>query len=149
MAFEVILMQDVKDLGAEGQVVRVSEGYARNFLIPRKMAAPVTEATRRRLAKLQQQREAERKVAADKAREMVAKLQKASCTIPVKVGEGEKLFGSVTSTDIAKVLEAQGLAVDKHMILLESPIRELGVFEVRVKLLPEVEALIKVWVVQE
>ncbi len=149
MAFEVILMQDVKDLGSEGQVVRVSEGYARNFLIPKKMAAPVTDATRRRLAKLQQQREAERKAAVEKAREMVARLQKASCTIPMKVGEGEKLFGSVTPADIAKVLESQGFAVDKHAVLLVSPIRELGVFDVRIKLLPEVEALIKVWVVQE
>ncbi len=149
MAFEVILMQDVKDLGAEGQVVRVSEGYARNYLIPRKLAAPVTEATRRRLAKLQQQREADRKAAVEKSRELAAKLEKASCTIPMKVGEGEKLFGSVTSADIVKALEGQGFTVDKHAVQLEAPIRELGVFEVKIKLHAEVEALIKVWVVQE
>lgn len=149
MALEVILMQDVKDLGTEGQVVRVSEGYARNFLIPRKLAAPVTEATRRRLAKLQQQRESERKQAVEKAKEMVSRLEKASCTIPMRVGEGEKLFGSVTSADIVKALASQGFEIDKHAVQLESPIRELGVFEVKIKLLADVEALIKVWVVQE
>lgn len=149
MAFEVILMQDVKDLGSEGQVVRVSEGYARNFLIPKKLAAAVTEATRRRLAKLQQQREVERKAGREKAMVLAAKIEKASCTIPVKVGEGEKIFGSVTSGDIVKVLEAQGFEIDKHAVQLEAPIKELGVFEVKVKVHADVEALIKVWVVQE
>jgi large subunit ribosomal protein L9 len=149
MAFEVILMQDVKDLGSEGQVVRVSEGYARNFLIPKKLAAPVTEATRRRLTKLQQQREAERKAGREKALVLAAKMEKASCTIPMKVGEGEKLFGAVTSTDIAKVLVSQGFEIDKHAVQLEAPIKELGVFEVKVKVHSDVEALIKVWVVQE
>ena len=149
MAFEVILMQDVKDLGSEGQVVRVSEGYARNFLIPKKLAAPVTETTRRRLAKMQQQREVERKAEREKAQALVAQIEKASCTIPMKVGEGEKIFGSVTSADIAKVLEAQGFKLDKHAVQLETPIKELGVFEVKVKVYADVEALIKVWVVQE
>lgn len=149
MAFEVILMQDVKDLGAEGQVVRVSEGYARNFLIPKKLAAPVTEATRRRLAKLQQQREAELKAGREKALALAAKLEKASCTITMKVGEGEKLFGSVTSADIVKVLESQGFELDKHAVQLEAPIKELGVFEVKIKVHPDVDALVKVWVVQE
>jgi len=149
MAFEVILMQDVKDLGSEGQVVRVSEGYARNFLIPKKLAAPVTEATRRRLTKLQQQREVERKAGREKALVLAAKMEKASCTIPMKVGEGEKLFGAVTSTDIAKVLVSQGFEIDKHAVQLEAPIKELGVFEVKVKVHSDVEALIKVWVVQE
>ena len=149
MAFEVILMQDVKDLGAEGQVVRVSEGYARNFLIPKKLAAPVTEVTRRRLAKQQQRREVERKAGLEKAQELAAKIEKASCTISVKVGEGDKIFGSVTSADIAKVLEAQGFELDKHAVQIEAPIKELGVFEVKVKVHPDVDALIKVWVVQE
>ena len=149
MALEVILMQDVKDLGSEGQVVRVSEGYARNYLIPKKLGAPVTEATRRRLAKQQERREAERKAGREKAQELVSKLEKASCTITVKVGEGDKLFGSVTSADIVKVLEAQGFAIDKHAVQLDAPIREVGVFDVKVKVHPDVEALIKVWVVQE
>lgn len=149
MSVEMILMQDVKELGSAGQVVKVADGYARNYLLPNKLAAPVTEGTRRQLAKLQVQREAERKVAVEKARDLAAAIQKGSYTIPVKVGEGEKLFGSVTSGDILKVLAAQGFDLEKHAVELENPIKELGVFEVKVKVHPEVEALIKVWVVQE
>ena len=149
MAIEVILMADVKDLGAEGQVVRVTEGYARNYLIPKKLGAPVTEATRRRLAKLQQQREVARKEAADKARAFAATLEKGSYTISVKVGEGEKLFGSVTAADIVKVVQGQGFEIDKHAVLLDDSIRELGVYEIKVKLHADVNAVIKVWIVQE
>jgi large subunit ribosomal protein L9 len=149
MAVEVLLMQDVKDLGSEGQVVRVTEGYARNFLIPRKLAAPVTDATRRQLAKRQQAREAERKVAVEKAQALAAEIAKTSYTIAMKVGEGEKLFGSVTAGDIVKALAAQGFEVDKHAVQIENPIKELGVYEVKVKVHPEVETPIKVWVVQE
>ena len=149
MSVEMILMQDVKDLGTAGQVVKVSEGYARNYLLPNKFAASVTESTRRQLAKLQGQREAQRKVAVEKARDLSAAIQKGSYTIAVKVGEGDKLIGSVTAGDILKVLAAQGFELDKHAVELENPIRELGVFEVKVKVHPEVEAPIKVWVVQE
>jgi large subunit ribosomal protein L9 len=149
MSVEMILMQDVKDLGIAGQVVRVAEGFARNYLVPNKFAAPVTESTRRQLAKLQVQREADRKVAVEKARELAAKVEKGSYTIAMKVGEGEKLFGSVTNGDILKVLASQGFELEKHTVELENPIKELGVFEVKVKVHPEVEATIKVWVVQE
>jgi large subunit ribosomal protein L9 len=149
MSVEMILMQDVKDLGVAGQVVKVADGYARNFLVPNKLAASVTESTRRQLAKLQIQRDAEKKVAKEKARDLAAAIQKGSYTIRMKVGEGEKLFGSVTSGEIISVLATQGFELDKHAVELESPIKELGMFEVKVKVYPEVEALIKVWVVQE
>lgn len=149
MAVEIILMADVKDLGTEGQVVRVAEGFARNYLIPNKLGAPVTEATRRRLAKLQQQREVVRKEASEKARAFAATLEKGSYTISVKVGEGEKLFGSVTAADIVKVVQGQGFEIEKHAVLLDDPIRELGVYEVKVKLHADVNAVIKVWIVQE
>ena len=112
MSVEMILMQDVKDLGIAGQVVRVAEGFARNYLVPNKFAAPVTESTRRQLAKLQVQREADRKVAVEKARELAAKVEKGSYTIAMKVGEGEKLFGSVTNGDILKVLASQGFELE-------------------------------------
>ena len=149
MSVEMILMQDVKDLGTAGQVVKVAEGYARNYLLPNKFAAPVTESTRRQLAKLQAQREVERKAAVEKARDLAAAIQKGSYTIAMKVGEGEKLFGSVTAGEILKALAAQGFELDKHAVELENPIKELGVFEVNVKVHPEVATLIKVWVVQE
>lgn len=149
MSVEMILMQDVKDLGTAGQIVKVSEGYARNYLLPNKLAAAVTESTRRQLAKLQAQREVERKAAVEKARDLSAAIQKGRYTIAMKVGEGDKLFGSVTAGDILKSLATQGFELDKHAVELENPIKELGVFEVKVKVHPEVETLIKVWVVQE
>ena len=149
MAVEILLMQDVKDLGTEGQVVRVTEGFARNFLVPKKLGAPVTDATRRQFAKLQKVREIERKAAEDKARAFAAEIEKGSYTISMKVGEGEKLFGSVTSGDIVKVIAAQGFEVEKHAVQIENPIKELGVYEVKVKVHPTVDAVIKVWVVQE
>jgi large subunit ribosomal protein L9 len=149
MATDVLLMKDVPDLGAEGEVVSVSEGYARNYLLPRKLGAPVTEAMRRRLAKMQREREAARVAAMEAAQEAARKLEEASCTIAVKAGEDQKLYGSVTASDIATALEEQGLTVDRHALLLEQPIKELGVFDVKVRLHPEVEASVKVWVVEE
>jgi large subunit ribosomal protein L9 len=148
MSIEMILMQDVKDLGTAGQVVKVSDGYARNYLVPHKLAAAVTEGNRRQLAILQVQREIERKAAKEKALDLAAAIQKGSYTIPVKVGEGDKLFGSVTSGDIIKLLATQGFELDKHAVELE-PIKALGAFDVTVKVGVDVEALIKVWVVQE
>jgi large subunit ribosomal protein L9 len=146
---EVLLTADVKDLGQVGALVRVAEGYARNYLFPRKLAAPVTDATRRRLVKLQREAEERRKLQADEARALAEKLAAVSVTIPMKAGEGEKLFGSVTAAMVAEALAAQGFAVDKHAVLLEEPLRELGVFEVKVRLHHEVEATVKVWVVEE
>jgi large subunit ribosomal protein L9 len=149
MAVEIQLMADVKDLGTEGQIVRVAEGFARNYLIPNKLGAPVTEASKRRVAKIQQHRETLRKQAIEKDRTLAAAIEKGSYTISVKVGEGEKLFGSVTNNDIVKVLKDQGFEVEKHAVALDAPIRDLGVYEVKIKLQPEVTAVIKVWIVQE
>lgn len=146
---EVVLMADVKDLGSEGDVVKVADGYARNYLVPRKLAAPVTEATRRRLAKQRREREEAYKRDLVAARDVVAQLAKISCTMRVKAGAEEKLYGSVTSADIADALKAQGFAVDKHKIDLAEPIKELGVYDVKIKLHPEAEAVVKVWVVEE
>jgi large subunit ribosomal protein L9 len=149
MSIQVLLMADVKDLGAEGDVVNVSEGYARNLLYPKKLAAPVTEGMKKRLAKIQKDREQTRKQALDAARQKVAELQKVSVTIPVKVGKDEKLFGSVTAHDISEALKKQGVAVDKSMIDMANPIKELGVYDVSIKLNPEIKAAIKVWIVEE
>jgi large subunit ribosomal protein L9 len=149
MATEVLLMENVADLGSEGEVVKVADGYARNYLIPRELAAPVSEATRRRLAKLQQQREAARQQSLEAARQVAAKLASASCTIPVKAGDDQKLYGSVTAVDVAAALASQGFAVDKSEIELEAPIKELGIYNIPVALHGEVKATIKVWVVEE
>lgn len=150
MVTEVLLMTDVSGLGSEGDVVRVADGYARNYLLPKKLAALATDETRQRLAKIRREREAAIKAELTAARELAEKFKKISCTIPVKVGKDEKLYGSVTTSDIADALKAQGIKeIDKHKLLLDEPIRELGVFDVKIKLHPEVEASVKVWVVEE
>jgi large subunit ribosomal protein L9 len=149
MVTEVLLMTEVADLGAEGDVVKVSDGYARNYLLPGKLAAPVTEATRRKLAKLRQVREVEKAATLGAAKEAAARLEKVSCTIPMKsAGEG-KLYGSVTTADIVANLKNQGIEVAKNSIVLDAPLKDLGVFNVKVILHPEVEATLRVWVVEE
>lgn len=149
MAKDVFLMQTVASLGKEGDVVKVADGYARNFLFPRKLAAPVTEATRRQLAKLQREREAARRESAAQATAAAAKLAGVSVTLAVKTSDGEHLYGSVSVSDIAAALKTQGFDVDRSMVEIKDPIKELGVFEVKVRLLAETEATIKVWVVEE
>lgn len=149
MAKEVILMADVAGLGAEGEVVRVSDGYARNYLLPKNLAAPVTEATRRRLEKKRKEREAELATAREAAAGMVKTVESISCTIAVKTGGEGKLFGSVTAADIVTAVKGQGVAIDKHQVDLAEPIRELGVFNIPIKLHPEITATLKVWVVEE
>jgi large subunit ribosomal protein L9 len=149
MSKEFVLMADVQGLGSQGDVVRVAEGYARNFLLPRKLAAPVTEATRRQLAKVRKVREEQDVKEQETAQNLVKSIEQVSCTIPVKTGEGGKLFGSVTTTDIVSALKAQGVEVDKHQIDLPEPLRELGVFNIPIKVHPKVQATLKIWVVEE
>ena len=149
MSKEVLLMSNVPGLGSEGDVVTVSDGYARNCLLPQKLAAPVSGATKKQLAKMREQREAKHQAELAGARAMAQKLASVSCTIPVKTGDDDKMFGSVTAAHIAEALKGQGIELDKHSLLIEAPIKELNVYNVKVKLHPEVEASIKVWVVKE
>ncbi len=149
MAIEVMLMQDVEGLGALGAVVTVKDGYARNYLLPQKLAAPVTAATRRRMVKLQAAQLVEREAAIQKMREFAASMSGKDYTIAVKVGVENKIFGSVNSADVVEALHAQGFDVEKHAVQLEVPIKALGNFEVKVGVDPEVEATIKVAVVQK
>lgn len=149
MSVEVLLMADVKDLGSEGEVVNVTDGYARNYLYPRKLGAPVTAATRKRLEKIRRDRTAARETEIGKAKELAEKIGQLSCTISAKVGEEEKLFGSVTSADIVKALAAQGVDIDKQQIVLDDPLKELGVYDIKIKIHPDVDATLKVWIVEE
>lgn len=149
MALEVILMQDVQGIGQEGQIIKVAEGFARNYLLPRKLAAPVTDATRRQLDKRRRVREADLAQQKTAAQELAAKLEKVSVTIPVKTGEGGRLYGSVTLPDVLAALQAQGVTLEKHQLEFPQPLKELGVFPLTAKLHPEVQATVKVWIVQE
>ena len=128
---------------------RVKDGYARNYLLPQKLAAPVTAATRRRMVKLQAAQLVEREAAIQKMREFAASMSGKDYTIAVKVGVENKIFGSVNSADVVEALHAQGFDVEKHAVQLEAPIKALGNFEVKVRVHPEVEATIKVAVVQK
>ncbi len=149
MSTETILMTDIDGLGAEGDVVKVADGFARNYLFPRKLGAPVTEATRRQLAKIREERVVAAKAALEEATALSLRLTDVSVTIPVKVGEEDKMYGSVTNADIVSALAKQGIKLDKQKLVLDEPIRELGVFDVSVQLQSDIEAKIKVWVVEE
>jgi len=149
MSKEVILISPVEGLGEEGEVLRVADGYARNFLLPRKLALPVSAATRKLVEKKKVERLAREAAQLDGAAELAKKLAGVSVTIAVKTGDNGKLFGSVTSVDILDQLAKQGYKLDKKQLALASPLREMGVFNVPLKLHPEVEATLKVWVVEE
>ena len=149
MAMEVMLMQAVADLGNEGAVVRVSNGYARNFLFPRKLAAPVTETARRQLEKLKREREEAQKVLAAEAAALSGRLSGVSVTLAVKTSDGEHLYGSVGAAEIVTALASQGFTVERSAVEIPEVIKELGVYEVKVKLAAGQEATIKAWVVEE
>lgn len=144
---EVILREDVQSLGKAGAVVRVKPGYARNFLLPRGLAYEATEGNKKRIAAEGRARDARREEDRAKAAESARSLEALSLTIPAKAGEGERLFGSVTSQDIAAALERAGQAVDKRRIELEHPIKSLGDHQVPVRLHPDVQAMLRVTVV--
>jgi len=147
MSTKVILTAAVENLGAEGDVVEVADGFARNYLIPQKQALPATAANLRRVEALRKKRAAERAAQLAEAQAAVEKLAKISCTITAPAGADGKLYGSVTAQDIAATLKAEGVTVERRKIVLPQPIRELGVFDVEIKLHPEVSTKLKVWVV--
>ena len=146
---EVILKEDVPTLGSRGDVVKVADGYGRNFLLPRKLAI---EATRSNRAVIEQMKQASlRRAARDKAdAEAQAKLLEAvSLSFTRKAGEKDQLFGSVTSGDIAAALEAKGFAIDRRKIHLDEPLKHIGEFKVPIRLYKGVDATVKVTVDKE
>jgi large subunit ribosomal protein L9 len=149
MAIEVMLMETIADLGKEGSVVRVSEGYARNYLLPRRLAEPVTPAAQRRLEKLRRERDAAEKALAIEATALAQRLAGVSVTLAVKTSDGEHLYGSVGAAEIVAALGSQGFAIDKQSVEIADPIKELGVYEVKLQLAAGQAATIKAWVVEE
>ncbi|HTY11013.1 MAG TPA: 50S ribosomal protein L9 [Bacteroidota bacterium] len=146
---KVILRKDFESLGKIGEVVAVKDGYARNYLIPRSIAYRATTSSLRALEEEKKQHERQEQKLLKDAEKLGVELEKLSVTIPMKVGEDDKLFGSVTSQMIADALKEKGFTVDKRVIELEEPIKTLGIFEVPVKLHTKVSAKAKVWVVRE
>ena len=146
---KVILRENIADLGKAGQTVEVKDGYGRNFLIPRNMAIPATKANLDAIDEIAKQQAIREKKARRSAEVVRDKIEKLSLSTEVLVGEEDKVFGSVTANDIAKMLEAEGVIVDKRMIQLDEPIKALGVYTVPVKLEKDVSANLKVWVVKK
>ena len=145
---EVILRQAVENLGHPGEIVKVSPGYARNYLLPRGLAYEATPGNRKRIEQERQRLEAAEQTRREAAEGQAAKLEQVSLTFSARVGEEGKLFGSVTSTDIVHQLEAQGIHVEKRQIELHEPIKALGVYRVPVRLHADVKPEIKVWVIK-
>ena len=146
---KVILLKDIETLGSAGEVVEVKNGYGRNFLIPRNEALVASTANMAQFESRRKQQEtlAERDRRAAEA--LAKQLEAESITAQVKVGEEDRLFGSVTSQNVAELLDEKGYELDRRAIHLEDPIRELGVYNIEVRLHPEVTAAVKLWVVKE
>ena len=146
---EVILRQAVDNLGHPGDIVKVSSGYARNFLLPRGVAYEATPGNKKRIAQEKERLEAAESSRRAAAADVAKRLEEVSLTFSAKVGDEGKLFGSVTASDIAHQLEAQGFPqVEKRMIDLHEPIKALGVYKVPVRLHADVKPEIKVWVIK-
>lgn len=146
---ELILRRDVPDLGQAGEVVKVKAGYASNFLIPQGLAV---RANARNKASLEHERRAiEATIVRERrsAEESAKRLQNLSVTITRLVGEDDKIFGSVTTKDIAEALESEGVAIDRRAIKLDAPLKALGVYDVNIKLHRDVSVVVKVWVVAD
>jgi large subunit ribosomal protein L9 len=146
---EVILRQAVESLGKPGDVVNVSNGYARNYLLPRGIAFEATSGNLRRIQQERERLEAAENDRRGAAQTLAEKIEQVSLTFSARVGEEGKLFGSVTASDIAQQLEAQGFHIEKRQIDLHEPIKSLGVYRIPVRLHADVKPEIRVWVIKQ
>jgi len=146
---QLILLENVPSLGKAGDLVKVSDGYGRNYLIPQKKALLATEKSLKVIEHQKRQVQQRMEKTKKDAEKMGQRIEVLSCTFVKTVGESGKLFGSVTSMDIENYLKENGIDVDRKKISLEEPIKNLGMFTVPIKLHSEVTANLKVWVVQE
>lgn len=146
---EVILRQAVENLGHPGDMVKVSAGFARNYLLPRGIAVAATDGNRKRIALEKARLEAAEGQRRESAEDLAKRVEQVSLTFSARVGEEGKLFGSVTSSDIAEQLAAQGFTIEKRQIDLHEPIKALGVYRVPIRLHADVKPEIKVWVIKQ
>jgi large subunit ribosomal protein L9 len=146
---KVILRDDVEKLGQCGEVVEVKDGYGRNFLIARNLAIPATKGNLRAVREVTRQKEIRDLKKKRQEERLKIQLEKISCTAEVRVGEEDRVFGSVTSQDISDLLKDKGFEITRHKILLETPIKALGVYTVPIKVSSDVVANLKVWVVKK
>ena len=149
MATEILLLTDVADLGKAGDVVKVADGYARNYLLPRDLAAPVSQHALRRLEKMRKAREELSRIQMAEAKDKAGKLANVSVTIRAKTVDGTRLYGSINSADIVAALqEGNKIAIDKAQVVLPEPLKETGTFDIAIKLHADLTCTIKVWIVE-
>jgi len=148
MKEKYILLEDVENLGNAGDVIAVLPGFARNFLVPKNLALKASKGALRQFEARRESIEAKRKVEIEKLQQIASNLAELKVNVPMNVGDDGRLFGSVTSYTIAQAITEQGVAVEHSKVILSSPIKELGSYEVKVKLHPEVIAVLKVAVVK-
>jgi len=146
---KVILRQDIDTLGKVGETVDVKTGYGRNFLIPRNLAVPATRGNLKAIDEIKAQNDIRLKKKRSEAEKIKEKLEKLSLTIEVLVGEEDKIFGSVTSQNIAELIEKEGFRLPKKNVNLEDPIKSLGVYTVPVKVDADIVANVKLWVIRK
>jgi large subunit ribosomal protein L9 len=146
---EVVLKKDYENLGKALEVVSVTDGYARNYLIPNGIAVIASEGNKKNVAEAKKLAEKREDKKLKEARKLAQKIETVPCTIPVKVGEEDKLFGSVTSQEIADFLKKEGIEIEKRNIELAEPIKQLGVYSINLILYKDVTAKLKVWVVKD
>ena len=146
---KVILIEDVKKLGSMGDIVQVKDGYARNFLFPKNLAKLATDSNLSIIEEIKKKKIQALLKEKKEAELLKEKISLVSCTISIEAGEDDKLFGSVTSQDVAEAFEQEGFSIDKKKIILEEAIKKLGVYHISIKLHPEVTAEAKIWVVKK
>ncbi len=146
---QVLLLQPINGLGAEGDTVAVKAGFARNFLLPHKLALPITQANKKHVESLLKAREAREQKEFEDSRALSERIEKISLAIAVKTGEGGKMFGAVTANDVLMRLKAAGIELVKKQLQIASPIKELGSHTVAIKLHADIEAELKFEVVSE
>ena len=146
---KIILKEDLEKIGKAGEVVEVKDGYARNYLVPRNLAVPADKGNLASIEKILKEKDFRENKKKREALALKDKIEGISCTSEVLVGEEDKVFGSVTGMEIARLLKDKGFFIDKRNISLEEPIKALGVYSIPVKLHPEVIASLKLWVVKK
>ncbi|MDX1672368.1 MAG: 50S ribosomal protein L9 [Balneolaceae bacterium] len=146
---KLILKEDVEKLGDAGEVVEVKPGYGRNFLIPQGKAELATPGALKQLEMIKEKAERRAELTVENAKELAERLETTSVTIPVTVGEDEKIHGTVTNQDVAEALEERGIEIDRRKISLDQDVSTLGEYTATVNLLGEMKPQVKVWVVKE
>lgn len=145
----IILTEDVESLGSAGDLLKVKDGFARNYLIPGGKAMAATTQNVKMLEHQRQLVQAKLNKQKNEAQQLARRIEDVSCTVAKPVGEEDRIFGAVTAADIQDSLAHEGIVLDRKKILLEEPLKSLGIFTVPVKLHPDVTAQLKVWVVKE